>query len=117
NGDKLNTPKKILILGNSNSILKDGWLTSFKEKSNIECLNLSIGGSPSPALILQVLLNENKLDNIELAIIEPCVIDHGEEWQDPIAIKKYALLLFSLLASKDIKSFLLVLPRNFKALS
>jgi hypothetical protein len=74
---------KILILGNSNSILKDGWFASLKENFEAKYINLSIGGSPSPALMMQCLMNESRLDGIHIAIIEPTVIDHGEEWQYP----------------------------------
>ena len=106
---------RILVLGHSNSILSDGWLSYFKKQILADYLNFSIGGSPSPALLMRVLLNEGKIKDVDLVIIEPCVIDHGEEWQDPQAIYKHAVILIDYFQSKGISVILLAIPRNSEA--
>lgn len=110
---------KILVLGNSNSILKDGWFSFFKQLivreetgTSFEFMNLSIGGSPSPALLCQCLMNEEKILSFDLVIIEPTVIDHGEEWQNSQEILVHARCLLDFFEKKSIKTILLLLPRN-----
>lgn len=111
----------ILILGNSNSILADGYVYALKKimqesySIEINIINLSIGGSPSPALLGQCFLNESRLVEIDLAIVEPTVIDHGEEWQNPKEIAWHASNLLSYLNLKNIKTLLVSLPRNDQA--
>jgi hypothetical protein len=104
---------KIVILGNSNSILSDGWLPTFKKlRPTDQFFNLSIGGSPSPALLYSALSNKAALDGADFAIIEPTVIDHGESWQSPENIAGQADALISFLICHNVTPVLLVMPRE-----
>lgn len=105
---------KIVILGHSNSILSDGWASHLKSMhSNAVYLNLSIGGSPSPALLYQAVLYAHEISSADLVIVEPTVVDHGEDWQtgDGVAGQADALLSW-LRKCTEANIILLILPRT-----
>ncbi len=100
------------IFGNSNSILVDGWLPAFKRTAPaIEAVNLSLGGSRSPAMLYQILNNASALQDVNSAIIEPTVLDCGEiaGTGDDVAGQAHALL--ATLQAKSIMPTVLALPR------
>lgn len=106
--------KKIVILGHSNSILSDGWASHLKSLyGNAIYFNLSIGGSPSPALLYQAVLYADVISSADLIIVEPTVVDHGEDWQtgDGVAGQADALLSW-LRRCTEAKILLLILPRT-----
>ena len=104
---------KFLVLGNSNSILKDGWFSLFKKiRCEDEFINLSIGGSQSPALIYQLLSSKNLSGEFNAVIIEPTVVDHGEGWMNPNSIYIYAKDLFRCLNRFSGNVKVLILPRK-----
>lgn len=87
----------IEVFGNSNSIMTFGWLSYLKSyRKDLKVRNLSIGGSPSPALLNQALSSSRNKDK-RIAIIEPCVIDHCETWQNSDELSYYARKTVSLL--------------------
>lgn len=105
---------KIIILGHSNSILKDGWLSHLKELlPQHDCVNLSIGGSPSPALLYQAVCHRDVIASADLIIVEPTVVDHGEQWQTGPGVAGQAAKLFSWLRAQTAAPvMLLILPRT-----
>jgi hypothetical protein len=106
---------KFLVLGNSNSILKDGWFSLFKKiRCEDEFVNLSIGGSQSPALIYQLLSSEKLTGEFNAVIIEPTVVDHGEGWMNPNSIYIYARDLLKCLNKYNGNVKVLILPRKAK---
>ncbi len=107
--------KQIEVYGNSNSIMKSGWLSFLKvKKQEWDFKNFSIGGSPSPTLLNQSLLS--RAVKRRIAIIEPCVIDHCETWQDKDELLYYAENTIRFL-KKAGPVFVLGLPRYEKHIS
>lgn len=105
---------KIVVLGHSNSILGDGWLSHLKSiEPSHRYVNLSIGGSPSPALLYQAVAYADQLAGAELVIVEPTVVDHGEDWQSGASVAGQAAALAGWLESSVAAHvLLLVLPRT-----
>lgn len=66
--------QKIALFGNSNCILNDG-VASCLRKLDYEVLSCAIGGSPSPSHIYQLLRKRKEIENCDLLLIEPSVID------------------------------------------
>ena len=103
---------KTVICGNSNSILLDGWLPAFKAASpTIETMNLSLGGSRSPAMLYQILNNTSQLEDVGSAIIEPTVLDCGELAGTGDDVAGQAAALLTTILSKSIAATVLALPR------
>lgn len=104
----------IIILGHSNSILKDGWLSHLKESlPQHDYINLSIGGSPSPALLYQAVCHREVIASADLIIVEPTVVDHGEQWQTGPGVAGQAAKLFGWLRTQTAAPILLlILPRT-----
>ncbi len=104
---------KLSILGNSNSILRDGWLSQLRRlEPGLEVSNLSIGGSPSPALLYRAINHSETIQNSDLCIVEPTVVDHGEGWQNYQGVKAQALALLKYLEYLRSTALVLCLPRN-----
>lgn len=103
---------RIVVLGNSNSILRDGWLPAFQaaDPSN-EVSNMSLGGSPSPVLLYQVIGNLNSFKPGDVAIVEPTVVDCGEKGKNGDEVAGHASALLRVLLSIGVVPVLLVLPR------
>lgn len=104
---------KITILGNSNALLKDGWCQSLRHSlRDAEVVNLSVGGSASPALLYQLLARKHDVKNSDFIVIEPTVVDHGCDWQSPAKISTYAAATIDYAKSTGARVILLVLPRH-----
>jgi hypothetical protein len=103
---------QVNILGNSNSILANGWVPKIR-RLNVHGVtnNYSLGGSPSPALLNQVLMNIDKIEGNSITIIEPTVIDHCSTWQSPEEVLFFAKETIKLLHSKKSKVIVIALPR------
>jgi hypothetical protein len=104
---------RVTILGNSNSLLADGWLKTFRSlRPDCTILNLSVGGSPSPALIYQILARREELLGSDIILVEPTVVDHGEGWQSPELIASFARATLEMALSSGASVYLIALPRN-----
>ena len=104
---------KITIVGNSNSLLRDGWLQTFRQHfPQDEFLNVSVGGSSSPALLYQLHSRVSDIAGSDIIILEPTVVDHGTGWQSPAQIATYAYDTLMMARATGALPVLLVLPRN-----
>jgi hypothetical protein len=65
--------KTIAVFGNSSSILKDGWVSYLKINHNYKIINNSLGGSPTPANIYQLLNNFDLLKEADFILLAPTI--------------------------------------------
>lgn len=74
---KNNKTPKVLIVGTSNSIIKNGWFESFYERYNKEfnIINLSLGACTSVYISYQISLNKRLFMEADIILIEPIVND------------------------------------------
>jgi hypothetical protein len=104
---------KVTVLGNSNCLLSDGFLVTYRRaRPQDTILNLSIGGSGSPVFLYQLAAHLEAVAGSDWIIVEPAVIDHGEAWQNPDRIAGFANVLLAQLRATGIPVLLLMLPRN-----
>lgn len=104
---------QITILGNSNSLLSDGWFQAFRKQFPDDIfLNISVGGSPSPALLYQLYSRASEAQKSDILIIEPTVVDHGTAWQNPALVATYAEATIEKAKATGARVMLLVLPRK-----
>lgn len=102
-----------LIIGNSNSILSDGWTRPLRHlRPDDTWVNISLGGSPSPALLHQIISRKDARGGFDLVILEPTVVDHGEGWMNPDQIAGQAHALLEVLKASCARVVLLILPRT-----
>lgn len=72
-----NKDPKVLIVGTSNSIIKNGWFESFYERYNKEfnIINLSLGACTSVYISYQISLNKRLFMEADIILLEPIVND------------------------------------------
>jgi hypothetical protein len=82
----------VAVFGNSNSILRDGWVKNLANKSGVKIKNFALGGSPSPSHLYQLLHNMEDISDCDLFIIEPSIIDwrFGETEESAQKLYRYA---------------------------
>lgn len=103
---------KLIILGNSNSILLDGWVPAMQAlMPNDLIVNLSLGGSRSPAMLYQVIDNIEQFSDTDFVIVEPTVLDCGEVAGNGNNVAGQAKALLDVLLELNVTPVVLVLPR------
>lgn len=91
---------KIAIVGNSNSLLKDGWTLAFKKARPLDTIiNLSVGASPSTLGLFRVANDLMKFSPIDIVILDFCVIDSSYIASGCLNYSSYLVYVQHLLAS------------------